>query len=90
MLQVKCYEEDSLTHCGMMKPGWVAAMMDSMTLVAQSLHKIALPSLVIHGARDPLVNYASSEFLYNMISCEDKTFLVCTLYMYIVHVHCNT
>ena len=73
---MKCYEEDSLTHCGMMKPGWMAAMMDSMALVAQSLHKIALPALVMHAARDPIVNYTSSEFVYSRISSEDKTFLV--------------
>jgi esterase/lipase len=59
----------------MMKPGWAAAMMDSMALVAQSLHKIALPALVIHAARDPIVNYTSSEFVYSRISSEDKTFL---------------
>ena len=73
---MKCYEEDSLTHCGMMKPGWTAAMMDSMATVAQCLHKITLPTLVIHGSRDPIVNYTSSEFVYSRISSEDKTFLV--------------
>jgi acylglycerol lipase len=73
--EVKCYEEDSLTHCGMMKPAWTASMMDSMSLLSQSLHKITLPVLLIHGARDPVVSYSSSEFVYKNLSSKDKTFL---------------
>lgn len=61
----------------MMKPAWMAAMMDSMTLVQESLHRISLPTLVMHATRDPVVNYASSEFLYSRISSQDKKFLVC-------------
>ena len=75
--KVKRYEEDSLTHCGMMKPAWTASMIDSMALASQLLYKIALPALLIHGARDPIVNYSSTEFVYGQISSEDKTFLVC-------------
>ena len=75
-VKVKCYEEDDLTHCGMMKPAWAASMMKSMALVASSLHKISLPVLLIHGARDPIISYSSSEFIYNSVSSEDKTFLV--------------
>lgn len=78
---MKCYEEDSLTHCGMMKPGWTAAMIDSMSLVQQSLHKIALPVLLMHGARDPLVSLISSELVYSRISSDDKTFLVHCVYL---------
>ena len=76
--QVKCYEEDGLVHCGMMKPGWTTAMMASMQLAQQSLHRIALPLLVMHGARDSLVDPASSELVYNLVSSHDKTFLVYT------------
>ena len=75
-LKVRVYEEDSLTHCGMMKPGWMASMMDSMSLLAQSLTKITLPVLLIHGASDPVVSYSSSEFVYKNLSSEDKAFLV--------------
>lgn len=73
---MKCYEDDSLTHCGMMKPGWTAAMIDSMELIQNNLHHISLPLLVLHSAGDPIVHYTSSEFVYDEVASVDKTFLV--------------
>lgn len=51
-------------------------MIDSMRLAAELLHKISLPTLVMHGVQDPIVGYRSSEFVYRTISSEDKTFMV--------------
>ena len=73
---MKYYEEDSLTHCGMMKPGWAAAMMDSMESLQSNLHQISLPLLILHGIEDGLVQYSSSVFVYGAVSSVDKTFLV--------------
>ena len=55
-------------------------MMESMALAAQSLHKISLPTLLVHGAQDPIVSYSSSEFIYSTICSDDKTLLVRLIY----------
>ena len=70
----------------MMKPGWTAAMIDSMEVIQNNLHQICLPLLVVHGAGDPIVQHTSSEFVYNEVSSVDKTFLVC----FSINITCTT
>ena len=56
-----------------MKFGWVGALVDSVCQIHESIHKICLPTLLIHGKEDIMVPMSSSEFAYNNISSDDKT-----------------
>ena len=56
-----------------MKFGWVGALVDSICQIHERIHKICLPTLLIHGKEDAMVPMSSSEFAYNNINSDDKT-----------------
>lgn len=59
-----------------MKFGWAGALTDSIQEIHESIHKIRLPVLLIHGKEDTMVPISCSEFAYESISSDDKTFEV--------------
>lgn len=56
-----------------MKFGWVGALVDSICQIHERIHKICLPTLLIHGKEDTMVPISSAEFAHNNISSDDKT-----------------
>ena len=50
--------------------------MKSMEVIEQTVVKISLPTLLIHGQDDRMVPIKCSEYAYSTISSEDKTFEV--------------
>lgn len=51
-------------------------MIRSMDILEESLNKITLPVLLIHGSEDSMVPISSSEHLFEKISSNDKIFEV--------------
>lgn len=76
------FQDDPLIYHGLVKCGWLKAMLESIQDAESKIEKLELPALFIHGQDDAMVPIKSSEFAYATISSKDKTFEVyMTLYM---------
>jgi carboxylesterase len=50
----------------------VAELGDLMAEVRKNLKKITIPTLIIHADNDPIIDYKSSEIIYDKISSDHK------------------
>lgn len=73
---MKEFSEDPLIYHGRIRFSWVNAMIESLDKLEESLSKIALPLLLLHGSEDAMVPISSSEHLYQAVSSTDKIFEV--------------
>ena len=72
LFKVAKFVEDPLIYHGKMRFCWVNAIINSLNTLEESLHKITLPTLIIHGSEDPIIPISSSEHIYEKISSIDK------------------
>lgn len=70
---IKAYKEDSYNYNGKVRARMGREMLRSEELITeQLLSKIVVPTLILHGEKDPLVNPECSQIIYSNISSKDK------------------
>ena len=67
---------DPLVWHGGLKARWGVEMLSSITLFRETVGKISLPLLLIHGSNDNIVPISSSHFLNENASSEERKFEV--------------
>ncbi len=70
---VESYVNDPLVYKGKMTARLASEILSSMQRVTDEAHKINLPTIIVQGSEDKLVNPAGAKHLYDLISSEDKT-----------------
>ena len=70
------YAEDPLVYHEKLKAKWTVAYLDGIKQVRPRIQEITLPLFIMHGTADRLVTPSASQFAYDNISSQDKTFEV--------------
>ena len=72
-LVVEAYKNDQYNYNGKVRARMGREMLRSEELITeQLLSKISIPTLILHGEKDPLVNTECSQIIYSNISSKDK------------------
>lgn len=71
--EVKKYNEDPLNFRGKTKAKFGHEFLKAQKLAEKNMDKITTPILIFHGSEDKLIDPASSTFMMEHISSEDKT-----------------
>ncbi len=70
---VEAYKNDPYNYNGKVRARMGREMLRSEELITeQLLSKISIPTLILHGEKDPLVNTECSQIIYSNISSKDK------------------
>ncbi|MEA1910612.1 MAG: alpha/beta hydrolase, partial [Spirochaetota bacterium] len=70
---VKAYKNDPFNYNGKVRARMGREMLRSEELITEKLLSlISVPTLILHGEKDPLVNPECSQIIYSNISSTDK------------------
>ena len=70
---IESYKKDLLNYNGKVRARMGREMLRSEELITEELlSKISVPTLILHGEKDPLVNPECSQIIYSNISSKDK------------------
>lgn len=67
------YESDSLVHHGAVPARTVVELLDAMRAFPASVRELRLPTLILHGTADKLVELAATRPLYQAFSANHRT-----------------
>ena len=74
---VEAYINDPYNYNGKVRARMGREMLRSEELITeQLLSKISIPTLILHGEKDPLVNTKCSQIIYSNISSTDKEIII--------------
>ncbi len=74
---VEAYKNDLLNYNGKVRARMGREMLRSEELITEKLlSRISVPTLILHGNKDPLVNPECSQIIYSNISSKDKEIFV--------------